>query len=50
MVQAIRRSANSFGHLLAREDCENKVSSSWLGVPPIFTVKRIGFGCFGDLI
>jgi ribonuclease HI len=39
MAQAVRRTANSAAHILAKEGCENNVSRIWLGVPPAFIVN-----------
>jgi ribonuclease HI len=39
IVQAIRRTANSDAHSLAKEGCENNVSRLWHGVPSAFIVN-----------
>jgi ribonuclease HI len=38
-VRAVRRRANKVAHVLAKEGCDNKLSRSWLGVPPAVIVS-----------
>jgi hypothetical protein len=49
-MRVVRPMENEVAHVLAKEGCENKVSRSWLGVPPaaiaIFSKKKIFIGVF----
>jgi ribonuclease HI len=38
-VRTVRRRANEVAHVLAKEGCDNKLSRSWLGVPPAVIVS-----------
>jgi hypothetical protein len=48
-MRVVRPMENEVAHVLAKEGCENKVSRSWLGVPPaaiaIFSKKKDFYWC-----